>query len=284
MNDSVKSAVRVLDCLEVISSVGDGVSLGELTRLIGAPKSSVLALLRTLVSRAYVIRNAHDRYVINPALHTHELGWIGGPMAVLVRMAFPVLRDLTQAVRETSMLATLTSDHQLRLIDKHVSPRDIRYDTELSKLHVAHKTAGGRVQLAYLSEDELGQYVRRWSATSVPERLRLNRVDFASDLDRVRADGVALLIDEWVAGATGVSAPIFDASERVVAAVTVGAVTARFLSDREDIIEAVRRAGAEVSQRLASSLIRVSGAPHAAQPADIPDFKGGERNALSRQA
>lgn len=231
-------------------------SLGDLARVLDAPKSSLLMLLRTLVELAYVERDANERYVINPSLRAHELGWIGGPHSVLARTAHPFLRRLTESVRETCFVAVISGDHHLRLLSKVVSPREIRYDTDLSVRHVPHKVASGRAQLAYWSKSRLADYIDAWTHSDVAERDRPNIPLMKDQLEAARTEGVALLIDEWVAGATGVSAPVFDADGSAIGAVTVGSVTARFLADRDEIIAAVKTAGACITQSLPDGLRR----------------------------
>ena len=163
MNDNVKSVVRALDILEALAASPNGRSLGEVARLIDAPKSSTLMLLRTLAERSYLERDSNELYRINPILQKSESGWIGGHLAGLIRRAQPVMRRLSESVRETCLLASLTPDGYVRLLAKVVSPREIRYDTDLSQLNPAHRIASGRVQLAHLGSSQLAAYVDRWN-------------------------------------------------------------------------------------------------------------------------
>ncbi|UZF94952.1 IclR family transcriptional regulator [Bosea sp. NBC_00550] len=245
VNSQVKSAVRVLDCLEVLSTADAGLSLGEIARLLDAPKSSTLMLLRTLVDRAYVMRDAYDRYLVNPALRQHDLGWIGGPLALMVRLALPVMGELTRCLQETSHLSALTSDNRVRMLTKVVSPREIRYDADLGQLRVAHRTASGRVLLAHSPAGAVSHYLQL--------HRDVDKSTFLADLETVRAEGIALNIDQWAAGATGISAPVFSPSGAIAGALTVGAVTVRFLADRDEIIGALKSAAAEVTGRLAAA-------------------------------
>ena len=56
MNDSVKSAARVLDILELLFRSEEPMALKDLVSILALPKSSAHALLRTLQSRGYVER------------------------------------------------------------------------------------------------------------------------------------------------------------------------------------------------------------------------------------
>jgi DNA-binding IclR family transcriptional regulator len=204
-------------------------------------------LLRTLAERSYVERDSSELYRINPILRESESGWIGGHVAGLTRRAQPIMRRLSESVRETCLLASLTPDGYVRLLAKVVSPREIRYDTDLSQLNPAHRIASGRVQLAYLGSADLSAYIERWNNSERPAEDWIDEDALQAEIDAIRTMGVALAIDQWEAGATGVSAPIFDAGGRVTAAITVGAVTARFLADRDEIVIATRAAAAEIT-------------------------------------
>ena len=211
-------------------------------------------LLRTLVDLGYVVRDKHDLYGINPALLGYGLGWIGGPRAVLVQTSWPVLEHLTARILETSFLATINSEMQLQFLAKIVSPREIRYDLPMQRRSIPHKTASGRVILAHWNDERMQKYIRSWNKTSIALSDRVEPLRLREQLAEARKAGFALLVDEWVAGATGVSAPVFDAEGVPVAAVTLGAVTARFLSDRAEIIEAVTSAARELTARLPAGL------------------------------
>ena len=186
MNDNVKSVVRALDILEALAASPNGRSLGEVARLIDAPKSSTLMLLRTLAERSYLERDSNELYRINPILQKSESGWIGGHLAGLIRRAQPVMRRLSETVRETCLLASLTPDGNVRLLAKVVSPREIRYDTDLSQLNPAHRIASGRVQLAHLGSAQLAAYVDRWNEPGRSEADRIDEAALRADIEAIR--------------------------------------------------------------------------------------------------
>lgn len=250
MSGKVPSVERALGCLETLATSHESLSLADLSRVLSAPKSSVLMLLRTLIDLGYVERGDDDRYGINPALMGYGLGWIGGQQGVLVRTSWQILKQLTDDVQETCFLAHITSDHALRFLAKVVSPREIRYDVSMRKLSVPHKTASGRAILAHWDEAALRDYLSCWSGKDIAPQDRVDAKRLGTQLDEVRAAGVALIVDEWVAGATGISVPVFDRDGRPIAAITVGAVTARYLADRDEIIKAVKSAAEQVMSLL----------------------------------
>ena len=60
MSSHVKSAARVLDLLEVLSSEPDGLTFTELLRRLHWPKSSLHALLLVLAERHYIELDADE--------------------------------------------------------------------------------------------------------------------------------------------------------------------------------------------------------------------------------
>lgn len=250
MSGKVPSVERALGCLEVMATSHESLSLADIARILSAPKSSVLMLLRTLVDLGYVERGDDDRYAINPALMGYGTGWIGGKQGVLVRAAWQNLNQLTDSIQETCFLAHITNEHALRFLAKVVSPREIRYDVSMRKLSVPHKTASGRAILAYTDKKQMQSYLSSWSGNDIQAVDRVNPPKLKKQLSAIRETGVALIVDEWVAGATGISAPIFDCDQQPIAAITVGAVTARYLADRDQIIDQVKKAADQVSSLL----------------------------------
>src|SRR3546814_11191726 len=107
MNDSVRSASRVLDLLELLAGAEDGLSLAEACERLGAPKSSTLMLLRTLAGRGYAVRGDGDRYRLNETFRNGGFGR-GGQAARLVAGDEPVLRALADTLGGTAILDTVT--------------------------------------------------------------------------------------------------------------------------------------------------------------------------------
>ena len=125
MNDTVKSAARVLDILELLFRSEEPMALKDLVSILALPKSSAHALLRTLQSRGYVERDAADRYVLNESLRQSS-GWIGGPEAHLAAVARPVMDQLRDDLDETVFLGVRAARGDVKVIAKSVSRAQIR--------------------------------------------------------------------------------------------------------------------------------------------------------------
>ena len=73
----VKSALRTLDILEILTDTPRPLAAQEIAEMLSIPVSSLSYLLATLCQRGYLTRNPDRRYVPGPALERfrEETGW-----------------------------------------------------------------------------------------------------------------------------------------------------------------------------------------------------------------
>jgi DNA-binding IclR family transcriptional regulator len=243
----VKSAVRVLDLLELVAASATPLSLSELSRRLGIPKSSNAALLETLVTRGYLSRDVSGGYRID---HSLSRGWVGGLNGRLLTVARPVMRKLAETTGETVFLGVLTEEGKVQYLDKVVSAKAVRYDAEITELRPAYATSIGKVLLACLDDSTRAPAIRSQSLRHLTPRTITTPAALEAELDRIRRAGLAVNVDERVVGAAGVAAPIY-AGARVVAALNLSAPTPRFTSMRSKMTRAVLSGAAEISRLLA---------------------------------
>ena len=124
MNSAVKSAVRVLDLLEFFSVSEEPMGVSELSRLMLIPKSSMQALLGTLVARGYLERVAGGYQL---STQQKEQGWVGGALARLRKVADPVMADLVAKTGESVFLSVLAPNHEMKFIAKAISHTIYRF-------------------------------------------------------------------------------------------------------------------------------------------------------------
>jgi IclR family transcriptional regulator, acetate operon repressor len=115
-----------------------------------------------------------------------------------------------------------------------------------------HATSTGKVLLASLPEAQrealLAAGLPRLTAHTLT-----NVEAFRAELDRVRAEGYAVAVEELEAGFTAVGAPVRNVNRVIVAALSVGGPSLRLTADRLPAIAAQVRAAADgVSHRLGS--------------------------------
>ena len=260
---SVKSALRVLDLLEMLAVVPVQVGVSEIARRLGIPKSSTYMLLSTLESRGYVVGDESRRFCLNPAFGRGKGSWVGGARAALVLATAPVMQRLARLTGESSFLGVQRDEQTLEYIEKVVSSHEVRCDAELGQPRPLHSTSLGLVILAFRAQEQSDAYLKRSNLERLTDRTQTEPARLRRELAAIRKQGYAVTRDTNAVGASGVAVPVFMA-DGSVAALNISAPTSRF-----DAI--VERATAELMEAAAALSRDLSGSapmPGIAQPAD----------------
>ena len=248
MNVSVKSAVRVLDLLELFAITPGPLGVSEIAKRLGLPKSSAQALLLTLVDRGYLTRGDAG-YVLPAAL---KVGWVGGIRARLLGVARPVMDEMAQTSGESVFIGTMTSAGRVQFIGKAVSPNEVRYDASLDHFRPAHSTSIGLIMLAHLPQEKVERWLQPESLVPVTRHTVTDPRRIRRMLRAARKAGCIEVRNANVEGASGVSAPVFGPVGEVVAGLNIAAPSARYAQHRENLIRIVRARAAYITETLRS--------------------------------
>ena len=104
---------------------------------------------------------------------------------------------------------------------------------------------------------ELDDYLARADLAPLTGRTLHDAATLRAELDRVRAQGWALVDQELEAGLRSVAAPLRDGEDRVVAAVNVSTSTQLQPELPDGYVDAVVAAARAISEDLASAGLRV---------------------------
>ncbi len=243
---SVKSAARILDVLEMLAGLQEGIGLNELARRLDIPKSSASALIATLEGRGYV-RSGPDGVVLVDAFR--DGGWVGGEMAHLLRQARPAMQRLSRQTGESCFLGTPTRTFEVQYVEKVVSESALRYDADLSLIRPAYCTSIGLVLLAGLSNDLLDRYFQGRDLVQLTSKTVTDEAAIRRAVAKARRNGFATISDSHVLGTSGVSAPV-RRQGRVVAGLAVIAPSERFAQQASLNVEATVAAARVLGQAL----------------------------------
>lgn len=246
----VRSAARALDILELLGAETAPMTLTEIAHSIGAPKSSALMLLRTLAARCYVVRDSEERYAIHEAFAQRGFGSGGENPDLIAAVALPIMEELRERVPETYLLGCLVEPNRVKVLGKLVSPQELRYDADIVTMRPAYCTAMGRVLLAFSDAETREAALNPADLLQITPATVTDAKHLRMVLDRVRRLGHAVVEEEYVLGASGAAAPIFGKSGRIVAALDVASVTARFHDVRTSVIDAAVEGAQRITRRL----------------------------------
>jgi IclR family acetate operon transcriptional repressor len=239
-----------LHILEVLAGAeaADGLTLTELSRVLGMHRTTLLRFLATLRARGYVDRDPEsDRY----RLGMHLLSLVSVLLSGLdVRQqARPYLRALRDRTQEMVHLAVL--DHSDVLSVERIDGRQpLSLQTGIGARRPAYCSASGKAILAHLADDELDPILAS-GMPPVTARTITSVEAMREHLVEVRRHGYAIDDEERIEGVRCVAAPVFGYEQRVLAAVSIAAPALRLPDDRvSELGEEVRKTAEAVSRRL----------------------------------
>lgn len=247
---AVKSADRALELLEVFAEHPDGLTLTDVCDRTGWPKSSSLALLRTLQGRDFLeISSQTGRYRLGPRVAALGSAYLGN--INLAQDGAEIVRGMSRACDETVHLAVLRGTDVL-YVAKEEGGGHMRMVSMVGRMIPAHGTGVGKMLLASLPPEELDRlYPPGIDLPRLTERTVTDRIAFVQRLDRIRELGYATDHGESTIGVQCLAAPVLDINARVVAAMSVSVPEPRFTEDRIPELFSVLVSGArQLSTRL----------------------------------
>lgn len=218
---SPRSSLRMLRLLSVLSASPEGLTLAALSLSVRVPKSSLLTILKPLVTERY-LAHRDARYVLGPESFTLATGIIGARKIGGLMRVF--MEELWAETQETIILVTMDRANRCATyIDVIESPQSVRYVVPPGVTRSLHSSAGGRALLAHEDAAWLDAYLAAADLRPLTDRSPTDPAAIRDALAAVRARGVSVSLGEAVRGASGVAAPVFDQDGATVAALLIGA-------------------------------------------------------------
>lgn len=246
----IQAVSHALDLLEQFHGEVDELGVTELSKRLKLHKNNVFRLLATLESRGYIEQNrVTENYRLG--LKTLELGQTFIKQMGLLRQSKPVLEALVSECNETTYVAIL-KDFNIIYLDAVETDMTVRVVPRVGSRLPAYCTAAGKIQIAYMSDEELENFLpskelKRYTTNTITDRDALK-----NQLKTIAEQGYAVDNEELDVGVKCVSAPIRDYTRRIIGAVSISGPSMRFPDDRinNELIPLVLKAGEEISSKL----------------------------------
>lgn len=218
----VQSLERGLSVIRALSAP-EPQTLSDVARATGLTRAASRRFLLTLQQLGYVHLNG-TRFALTPQVL--ELGYAYLSSLTLPEVAQPHLERLVEQIHESSSVSVLDGTDVVYVA--RVSTRRImRVAISVGTRFPAYATSMGRVLLAGLDPEQLDAVIARSELLALTPETIHEEGELRAELERVRAQGWALVDQELEAGLRSVAAPIHDRAGRVVAAINVSAQAAR---------------------------------------------------------
>jgi DNA-binding IclR family transcriptional regulator len=196
----VKSAARTVELLELLASRQNRPArLRELSEALGAPRSSVYALIRTLVERGWV-RTDPTGTLYSVGIRALLAGTTYLDTDPYLRIVQPLINDLGVELDETIHFGRLDRIDIVYLATKE-SSRYIRPFSRVGRRLPAYSTAMGKSLLAERLDAGFDAHVPREPVPLTPNTLT-DHDALTRDLEQTRERGYAVDNEENYAGIT----------------------------------------------------------------------------------
>ena len=239
-----RSLTRLLGLFDALAAAPEGLSLADLNVALESPKSSLLNLLRPLVSEGYLTHDS-GRYRLGPAIFRLA----ANIMSVwnFSKVLHPYLEELASRCHETVYMGILDREKGvITYVDVIESGQSVRYSMPVGTSRPLYCTAAGRLLLAHADEEWREEYIRTVKMERRTPQTISGQSELRAALDQVLKQGYSVSVGELMRESAGIAAPIFGADGQVVGALAIGAPSERFELERpileQALLDVARRA------------------------------------------
>ena len=242
---SIEKAIFLLDCF---LKERRALSLTELMKMTGWPKSTIHGMLASMLDSAVIEQNPADgKYRLG--YHLFELGSAVHTAWDIGALARPRLLHIVATVNESAYLARLSGD-ELLLTDCAEPHSGFRVSSEVGSKLPLHCSSQGKAILSTKSASEVRGLLRRSGMPAFTPQTATTPDLLLEELALVRERGYAEETEEYRAGLCSVAAPIFNRDGACEFALGIVGVAVSAQDARNRAIVEVKDAAREISYEL----------------------------------
>jgi len=245
---SISSVQRCLQLLRLFGQAASGLMPAEVANLSGLPTSTVYRFLANLESAGFLKCSDSGKYYLDVACFS--TGQFALSHLDIRRFSLPYLKALNEHTRETIHLLVRQGLSAV-YVEKLESPQ---LPNTVSRIGISvplHCTAVGKVLLAYLPPDDLGQVLRQIEPRSHTSHTISTTEELQKHVEHVRRRGYSFDLEENEPHIRCVAAPIWDHFGNVNASLSVSGPAKRMSTARmRELAPIVREAGIRISREL----------------------------------
>ncbi len=217
------SLARGLAVVKAFSDQRRAMTIAQISHKTGIPRAAVRRCLYTLKQLGYADSEANN-FFLTPKILT--LGYSYLSSTPLTIAAQPCLNQVSRMLNESCSLAVL-DDTDVLYVSRSATSRVMSVSLNAGSRLPAYCTSLGRVMLAAMSEDELQAYFAKVSLRAFTDRTLVSEEALREVLIGVRQNGYAVVEEELEIGLCSIAVPVRGASGATVAALNIGAQSAR---------------------------------------------------------
>ncbi len=240
-SSGVQATLAVLDLLAARAPL----ALSEIGRELGVAKSTLHRILTILTDRGWVVRDEDGRYDLG--IRALRLGSRSSRLPIVTAFRTVAAEFLTRH-DETIALSVLDGVESLFIALEETS-QPVRLATQVGSKTPAYASASGRVMLASHPPAAVSAMFGGQPLVTPTGRRLSGVAELQAILEQVRQRGYAENENDTAEGLYAASAPVANADDVVIAALTTCIPVCRLTPERRQIVVADLRAlGAKLSE------------------------------------
>lgn len=228
----IQVIARAAAVLRALGSNPGGLTLGELSKLLGLPRSTIQRIVDALDQEQLVMAATPTRGVrLGPAL----LPLAAAAKFEIVDFAKPALQELSRECGETVDLSLLDGD-KLVFVDQIAGSQRLKAESGVGLAFALHSSAPGKAMLAAMNQRDLDNLRPRLRLTRHTASTITSWDVLSRELVEIRAQGFSLDLEENSLGISAVAVALrLPGGE--LAAVSIPVPTQRFDASRKTLTE-----------------------------------------------
>ena len=242
--DIIQGLIRGLAVIECFDEDHARMSITDVAQRTGLERASARRCLLTLAHLGYA---TYDGKFFQLTPRVLNLGHSYLAATPLPRLIQPFLEELSHATSESTSAAVLEGTDIL-YVARASTRRVMSINLGAGARLPAYCTSMGRTLLAALPREEAQAILDRSDIVAYTERTKADMATITTELAVVAAQGFAVIDQELELGLCSIAVPLYNAIGQVVAAINIGAQTARAPTSRmiAHFLPLMRKVQAEV--------------------------------------
>ena len=229
MNNSAK---RVLEILTYVSESREPLTVTDICRALGYPKTSVFDIVTILCEEGFLRRENDRAKTYQIGVKAYQIGMSYINSTDLYTIAHPILTAVRDRLGETCYLA-VEEDGYIFYLDKVESSSPIRSACNIGSKNYMYLTSLGKAILAGMPEQRVREIASRGMESHTPTTIT-TLDDLLDECDAIRQRGCAYDIGEDNPHVRCAAAPIRDASGKFCAAVSISMLDVTFTEEMKE--------------------------------------------------
>ncbi len=201
-----------IDVLEVLRESESYLTFLELQKKVKIPKTTLYRILKTLISKDFVIYE-NKKYKLGYGLLSFTKKIISE--IPLREIANPYLKKICQKTKETVELI-IPVNNEILYIDKIESPQSIKLVAQIgSKYKTLHASAPGKILLAY-DRKVFEEFLKKTKLEKITSKTITDKYRLKKEIEKIRKNGWSYDDGEARIDVRRIAAPIFNYEGKLI--------------------------------------------------------------------